>query len=44
MPAGSDFGRVLANGAVIPFGFPKEPIKAGESENLDARLHVDGWK
>jgi len=30
--------------AVIPFGFPKEEPAEGESENLDARLHIDGWK
>jgi len=30
--------------AVIPFGFPKEAPAEGESENLDARLHIDGWK
>jgi 5,6-dimethylbenzimidazole synthase len=30
--------------AVIPFGFPKEPAEEGENENLEARLHVDGWK
>jgi len=30
--------------AVIPFGFPKDPVEAGESENLEARLHVDGWE
>jgi 5,6-dimethylbenzimidazole synthase len=29
--------------AVIPFGFPKDTIREGEGENLDARLHVDGW-
>jgi nitroreductase len=30
--------------AVIPFGFPKEPVEEGEDEDLDARLHVDGWE
>ena len=30
--------------AVIPFGFPKEPPQGGESENLDLRLHIDGWQ
>jgi len=29
--------------AVIPFGFPKEPPPAAEDENLDSRLHIDGW-
>jgi nitroreductase len=29
--------------AVIPFGFPKEPPAAAERENLDERLHIDGW-
>ena len=29
--------------AVIPFGYPKEPPARGESEDLDARLHIDGW-
>jgi nitroreductase len=29
--------------AVIPFGFPKEPPGENESEDLAARLHVDGW-
>ncbi|MCX6555190.1 MAG: nitroreductase family protein [Candidatus Aminicenantes bacterium] len=30
--------------AVIPFGFPKDPPAENEVEDLDARLHVDGWK
>jgi nitroreductase len=30
--------------AVIPFGFPEVPPNEGESENLDARLHIDGWE
>jgi nitroreductase len=29
--------------AVIPFGFPKNPPGENEGEDLDARLHVDGW-
>jgi len=29
--------------AVIPFGFPKELPQENEDENLDIRLHVDGW-
>jgi nitroreductase len=29
--------------AVIPFGFAKEPPGENEEEDLDARLHVDGW-
>ena len=29
--------------AVIPFGFPKDPPGENESEDLAARLHVDGW-
>ncbi len=29
--------------AVIPFGFPKDPPGENEAEDLDARLHVDGW-
>ena len=29
--------------AVIPFGFPKFPVEESASENLDARLHIDGW-
>jgi len=37
MPAGYEIA------AVIPFGYPQEPVAEGESENLDARLHVDGW-
>jgi 5,6-dimethylbenzimidazole synthase len=38
MPAGYEIA------AVIPFGFPKESPEEGESENLDARLHADGWE
>jgi nitroreductase len=30
--------------AVIPFGFLKEPPAAAEEENLDERLHLDGWE
>jgi len=30
--------------AVIPFGFPRELPAAAEAENLDARLHEDGWE
>ncbi len=30
--------------AVIPFGFPREPVEEGESESLNARLHIDGWQ
>lgn len=30
--------------AVIPFGYPREPVAEAESEDLDARLHVDGWE
>jgi nitroreductase len=29
--------------AVIPFGYPKFPVEENASENLDARLHIDGW-
>jgi 5,6-dimethylbenzimidazole synthase len=29
--------------AVIPFGYPMDPVEEGEGENLEARLHVDGW-
>jgi 5,6-dimethylbenzimidazole synthase len=29
--------------AVIPFGFPRESAGTTEAENLDERLHVDGW-
>jgi 5,6-dimethylbenzimidazole synthase len=29
--------------AVIPFGYPKDPPGENVSEDLDARLHVDGW-
>jgi nitroreductase len=29
--------------AVIPFGYAKEPPEESEAEDLDARLHVDGW-
>ncbi len=29
--------------AVIPFGYPKEDPGENEPEDLDARLHVDGW-
>ena len=30
--------------AVIPFGYPKEPPRKNKDEDLDARLHVDGWE
>jgi 5,6-dimethylbenzimidazole synthase len=30
--------------AVIPFGFPKDPPGENEGEDLDARLHIDGWE
>jgi 5,6-dimethylbenzimidazole synthase len=30
--------------AVIPFGYPKDAPQEGESEDLDARIHVDGWE
>jgi iodotyrosine deiodinase len=30
--------------AVIPFGFPRESPGMTEAENLDERLHVDGWQ
>jgi nitroreductase len=30
--------------AVIPFGYPKEPPGENEDEDLDARLHIDGWQ
>lgn len=30
--------------AVIPFGYPKEPPGENEGEDLDARLHIDGWQ
>lgn len=30
--------------AVIPFGYAKEPPRKNKEENLDARLHVDGWE
>jgi len=30
--------------AVIPFGFPKDPPGENEQEDLDVRLHVDGWE
>jgi 5,6-dimethylbenzimidazole synthase len=30
--------------AVIPFGFPKEPPGDNEAEDLEGRLHSDGWK
>jgi 5,6-dimethylbenzimidazole synthase len=30
--------------AVIPFGYPKDPPGENEAEELDARLHVDGWQ
>ncbi len=29
--------------AVIPFGYAKEPPGESEAEDLDARMHVDGW-
>jgi 5,6-dimethylbenzimidazole synthase len=29
--------------AVIPFGFPKAPPAEDEAEDLDERLHSDGW-
>jgi nitroreductase len=29
--------------AVIPFGYAKEPPRKNKSEDLAARLHVDGW-
>jgi len=28
---------------VIPFGYPREEPGENEAEDLDARLHVDGW-
>ncbi|MCJ7524552.1 MAG: nitroreductase family protein [Candidatus Aminicenantes bacterium] len=30
--------------AVIPFGYPQEPPGENQGEDLDARLHVDGWE
>jgi nitroreductase len=30
--------------AVIPVGYAKEPPGENEDEDLDARLHIDGWK
>jgi 5,6-dimethylbenzimidazole synthase len=30
--------------AVIPFGYAKEPPGENEEEDLDARLHIDGWE
>ena len=30
--------------AVIPFGYPKQPPGENQDEDLDARLHVDGWE
>ncbi len=30
--------------AVIPFGYPKEPPGENAGEDLEARLHIDGWK
>ena len=30
--------------AVIPFGYPKQPPGENQGEDLDARLHVDGWE
>ena len=30
--------------AVIPFGYAKEPPGENGEEDLDARLHVDGWE
>ncbi len=38
LPAGYEIA------AVIPFGYPKEPPGRGEAEDLDARIHVDGWR
>jgi nitroreductase len=29
--------------AVVPFGYPKEVPGENQGEDLDARLHVDGW-
>ncbi len=29
--------------AVIPFGYPRDPVAESEAEDLEARLHVDGW-
>lgn len=37
VPAGCEIA------AVIPFGYPKEPPKEDQGEDLDARLHIDGW-
>jgi 5,6-dimethylbenzimidazole synthase len=30
--------------AVVPFGYAKEPPGENGDEDLDARLHVDGWE
>jgi 5,6-dimethylbenzimidazole synthase len=30
--------------AVIPFGYPKDKPQEGKSEDLDDRIHVDGWE
>jgi len=37
LPAGYEIA------AVIPFGYPKEKPPEAEAENLEARLHIDGW-
>jgi len=29
---------------VIPFGYPKKAPQENESEDLDARLHIDNWE
>jgi len=37
LPAGYEIA------AVIPFGYPQEPPVENEGEDLDKRLHIDGW-
>jgi nitroreductase len=37
MPAGYEIA------AVIPIGYPKAPPGENDGEDLDARLHLDGW-
>jgi len=38
VPAGFEIG------VVVPFGYPKEPPGENEGEDLEARLHIDGWE
>ncbi len=30
--------------AVVPFGYPRDAVKEDAGEDLEARLHIDGWE